>query len=112
MTKLKMSAAILAAGLMTVAGSAVAQQQVAPKSGPDINQPKYVPGTAGAPTGNTGHSMDPSHGSGVTGGGGDGGSSSGTSGAGAAGSGGTGGSSGGGASGGGSGGAGGGSGSN
>jgi hypothetical protein len=79
-TKIKTTAAILAAGLMAMAGPALAQQTVTPKSGPDINQPKYVPGTSGSTKGtgmgNTDNSLQ---------GGGGTGNSSGTSGAGSAG---------------------------
>jgi hypothetical protein len=77
-TKIKASAAILAAGLMTMAGPALAQQTVTPKSGPDINQPKYVPGTAGSTKGTGMGNTDNN----LQGGGGNSGGSSGTSGAG------------------------------
>jgi hypothetical protein len=50
MTKFTLSTAVLAAGLMAMAAPALAQSQVTPKSGPDINQPKYVPGSSGTPS--------------------------------------------------------------
>jgi hypothetical protein len=42
-TKLTMSTAALAIGLIGMTAPALAQQPASPKSGPDINQPKYMP---------------------------------------------------------------------
>ena len=43
---LKICTAIVAAGLMALASPAFAQATVTPHSGPDANQPKYVPNTS------------------------------------------------------------------
>jgi hypothetical protein len=74
------AAAVL--GLATVATPALAQNQVTPKSGPDVNQPKYVPGSSGNPstTGAAGKEAPTNNA-----GGGNGGGSSGGAGAGAGG---------------------------
>jgi hypothetical protein len=93
MTNFKVSAACLAVGLMALTTPALAQQQVTPKSGPDVNQPKYVPGTTGTP-GESHGAMGNNRGSGVDHGGGKDGASgttgSGTGASGNSGSGGTG----------------------